>query len=311
MKRDELAYSTACSYLSLCNTLRTKWGKTKLDEFDLLEFRKWLKGLEVKPKTKGHLKAFVQRLFNTAKVFNLLDFHENLISLVEIRGISKRSRKPADLTVDQFFLILGLLPDPYCDMVLVVQCTGLRVDELLALVWSAIDFERLCMKVEEGVVNGRIGPVKTEYSEDELPLDPDFASVLLELKRKSKGSDLLFPSPVTGHPYHACPIQQDYIRRAGWCLVECPECGAAPGSACTGVHRGKGRAFAIAVHDARRGLATQRGGRQHRMAYLSPHLKFVLCPFLGQHSNTQMSMVCCSQIEYNRSHFENEFQVAA
>ena len=46
-----------------------------------------------------------------------------------------------------------------------------------------VDFERLCMKVEEGVVNGRIGPVKAEYSEDELPLDRDFATVLLEIKR--------------------------------------------------------------------------------------------------------------------------------
>ncbi len=45
--------------------------------------------------------------------------------------------------------------------------------------WEKIDFERLCMKVKEGVVNGRIGPVKTEYSNDELPLDRDFAAVLL------------------------------------------------------------------------------------------------------------------------------------
>jgi hypothetical protein len=52
-------------------------------------------------------------------------------------------------------------------------------------------FERLCMKVKEGVVNGRIGPVKTEYSEDELPLDPDFATILLEIKRTSNGSGLL------------------------------------------------------------------------------------------------------------------------
>jgi hypothetical protein len=40
--------------------------------------------------------------------------------------------------------------------------------------------------------------VKTEYSEDELPLDPDFATVLLQLKERSKGSELLFTSPVTG-----------------------------------------------------------------------------------------------------------------
>ena len=115
------------------------------------------------------------------------------------------------------------------------------------------------MRVKEGVVSGRIGPVKTEYSEDELPLDPDFAGVLLELKLRSSGSDLLFPSPVTGRPYHASPIQQDYIRRAGWCLLACPECGAAPGVACKNAERGRGKAHTIPVHDARRQLATEMG----------------------------------------------------
>ena len=258
-REDELAYSTASSYLSLCNTIRDSWGATNLDQFTPLGFQKWLKTLDAKPKTKGHIKAFVTRLFNKAKLYGMLDFHQNPIELVEVRGISKRSRKPTDLTVEQFSLIHGLLPAPYCDMVLVAQCTGLRVDELLALTWSAIDFERLCMMVQEGVVNGRIGPVKTEYSEDELPLDPDFAAILLDLKLKSNGSELVFPSPATGRPYHASPIQQDYIRRAGWCLVACPECNAAPGVPCQNAKHGRGKAHTIPVHDARRQLATEEG----------------------------------------------------
>jgi integrase len=86
-------------------------------------------------------------------------------------------------------------------MILVDQCTGPRAGELLALGWEAVDFEQLCIKVKEGVVNGRIGPVKTEYSEDELPLDPHFATVLLEIKRKSNGpvccSRVLTPDALT------------------------------------------------------------------------------------------------------------------
>jgi integrase len=203
--KDELAFSTATSYLSLSNHLRIGWGTLRLDEFKPLGFQNWLKSLDLKPKTKGHLKAFAHRLFNKAKLYSMVDFHENPIGLVEVRGISKRSRKPVDLTIDQFYLILRLVPESYQDMLLVDQCTGLRAGELLALRWDAVDFERLCMKVEEGVFNGRIGPVKTEYSEDELPLDPDFATVLLEIKRKSNGSDLLFPSPATGRSYHASP----------------------------------------------------------------------------------------------------------
>jgi integrase len=255
--KDELAYSTASSYLSLCKRVREKWGATKLDDFSPLDFQNWLKELSAQPKTKGHLKAFVNRMFYKSKLYGMLDFVENPIGLVEVRGISKRRRKPTDLTIEQFFLILGLLPEPYNTMVLVAQCTGLRVDELLALGWAAIDFDRLCMKVEEGVVNGRIGPVKSEYSEDELPLDPEFATILLDWKRKSTRSELVFPSPITGRSYHASPIQQDWIRRAGWCLVACPECGADPGKACSVITEGRGKRFKVPVHDSRRDLATE------------------------------------------------------
>ena len=54
------------------------------------------------------------------------------------------------------------------------------------------------------------------------------SAILLEIKRRSNGSSLLFPNPATGRSYHASPIQQDYIRRVGWCLVACPLCAAAP-----------------------------------------------------------------------------------
>lgn len=250
-----LAFSTATSYLSLCNLLRPRWGAFRLDQFKPLGFQNWLKALALKPKTKGHLKAFVHRLFNKGKLYGMLEFHENPIGLVEVRGISKRSRKPVDLTIEQFFLILRLVPAKYQNMLLVDQCTGLRVGELLALQWEKVNFERLCIKVEEGVVHGRIGPVKTEYSGDELPMDPDFATVLLDIKRESNGSDLVFPNPATGRSYPASPIQQDYIRPAGWCLVPCPICGAVPGTACPEEDRGCGKRPIIPVHDERRQLA--------------------------------------------------------
>ena len=43
----------------------------------------------------------------------MVDFLENPITLVEVRGISKRSRRPIDLTIDQFFLIWGLIAKIY------------------------------------------------------------------------------------------------------------------------------------------------------------------------------------------------------
>ena len=93
-----------------------------------------------------------------------------------------------------FYSIWGLIPGSYQDMVLVDQCTGLRAGELLGLQWEAIDFERLCMKVKE-VVSGRIGPLKTEYSDDELTLDPDFSSLGSNRSRTGPVCCSRVPSP--------------------------------------------------------------------------------------------------------------------
>src|SRR5258707_3944169 len=108
------------------------------------------------------------------------------MQLVEIKGISKRKKRPVVLTVEQYYLILALIPQPYRTMVMVAQCTGLRAEEVLALEWEDIDFEKLSMRVVRAVVHGRVKIVKTEYSEDELPLDPEFATVLLDWKLQSE-----------------------------------------------------------------------------------------------------------------------------
>jgi len=105
-------------------------GKQLQVNFKPIGFQNWLNLLKVKPQTRGHLKAFVYRLFNKGKLYS--DFHENPIGLVEVRGISKRSRRPADLTIDEFLLIWRLAPKSYQDMILVDRCTGLRAGELLA-----------------------------------------------------------------------------------------------------------------------------------------------------------------------------------
>ena len=55
------------------------------------------------------------------------------------------------------------------------------------------------MRVTRAVVHGRVKLVKTEYSEDELPLDPDFATLLLEWRRsQSRQAPDDIPTRLTG-----------------------------------------------------------------------------------------------------------------
>jgi integrase len=195
-------------------------------------------------KTKGHVKSIMHRLYEKAMLWEMVEWQRNPMQQVEIKGISKQRKKPIVLTVEQYYQILELPPQPYRTMVVVAQCTGLRAEEVLALEWEDIDVENLSMRVVRAVVHSRVKMVETEYSEDELPLDSDFAGILLAWKQESEeqtrkaltdgktpctGSELLFTSPATGRHYHTAPAQQDYIRPAGCCLVECPKCGAGMG----------------------------------------------------------------------------------
>lgn len=243
----DLSYATVTSYLSVIKQVRVKWGTTRLTRIKPVQVQEWLKKMDSAPKTKGHIKALMHRLYEKAMLWELVEWQRNPMQLVEVKGISKRRKKPIVLTVEQYYQILALIPEPYRTMVVVAQCTGLRAEEVLALEWDDIDFENLHMRVVRAVVHGRVKWVKTEYSEDELPLDPDFAAILLEWKRACQdqfrkaltdgltlqmGLDLVFASPATGRHYHAAPIQQDYIRPAGWCLAECPKCRAGIGVWC-------------------------------------------------------------------------------
>ncbi|HWR35032.1 MAG TPA: site-specific integrase [Clostridia bacterium] len=210
--------STASSYLSMIKVhIRPRWEKVPLEDVKPGKVETRLKSIDREPKTKGHLKELMHRLFEKAMLWELLPIDRNPMELVTVKGISKRAKKPTVLTVEQCLIIISLLPEPYRTMVMVAICTGLRVSEILALRWSRIDFENLTVTVRVKVVNGRVGRVKTEYSEDELPLDPEFAAVLLNWKSRCPKSpgDWVFPSPFTDRCYHAGPIQQDYIRPAG------------------------------------------------------------------------------------------------
>jgi integrase len=270
----ELSFSTASSYLSVIKRVRAKWGTTRITRLEPMNVQEWLRNLEAAPKTKGHIKAVIHRLYEKAMLWGMVEWQRNPMEFVEIKGISKRRKRPVILTFEQFFLILPLIPQPYRMMTLLAQCSGLRVEEVLAIEKPDIHFGKLSMQIVRAVVHGRLKLVKTEYSEDGLPLDPDLAAILLDFIREAERdalaklgdegagiieSDLLFVSPMTGRHFHASPIGQDYIRPAGCCLVDCPKCGAVAGAWCKTdypVPNGK----RLPLHDERWDAARKYGG---------------------------------------------------
>ena len=208
------SWSTAAGYRSYIRThVRPRWGEMCIDEMKPFDILEWLKSLPLSPKTRGHVRALMHLLFERAMLWGLMDLQRNPVDVVKLRGTSKRQKKPHILSPEQFQALLTCLRDPHRTMVMVAMCTGMRVSEVLALRWEHINFETGEMLVQQGVVNGRIGKVKTEASNDYIPLDPTFAEILLKWKG-NRQTGLVFPSPINGQCYNAGTIQQHILRPA-------------------------------------------------------------------------------------------------
>lgn len=63
---------------------------------------KWFEQIDLAPKTKGHLKAVMHRLFECAMKLALFSLGRNPMELVEINGVTKRQKPPRVLKHDEF-----------------------------------------------------------------------------------------------------------------------------------------------------------------------------------------------------------------
>lgn len=167
------------------------------------------------PKTKGHTKAVFHRLFECAMRWRYLEVQRNPMSLIELHGSSKRTRKIVLVTIEQYQALLPLLPHHCRVMVTLAMCLGLRVSEILGLRWEDVDLDEATLQIRRSVVNGHVEDTKTLASEDELPLHPDLVDVL----RRWREAELpvngwLFGNIDTGKPYHADTMRQRHLNRA-------------------------------------------------------------------------------------------------
>jgi len=217
VKGDGLAYSTAAGYTSYINRhIKPRWSNTPLSKMRPLDVMQWLQTLPLAPKTKAHVKRVLHLLFERAMLWGLIDVQRNPLELVKVKGGSKRQKPLVTLTSEEFLLLISELKEPFRTMAIVAMCTGLRISEVLALRWESLDFQAGTMLVERAVVNGRIGPTKTETSKDDVPLDGELAAVLLKWQEKQgRTQGLIFPSPLTGGCYHAGMIQKLHLKPAG------------------------------------------------------------------------------------------------
>jgi integrase len=78
--------------------------------------------------------------------------------------------KPAIIEGESLVKLLDGLGEPYRTMVQLIAATGLRIGELLALRWSALDLDVGTLAVRESVFEGRFQPPKTVKAMRTIPL---------------------------------------------------------------------------------------------------------------------------------------------
>jgi integrase len=156
------------------------------------------------------------RLFEKAMLWELVPLERNPMGLVELKGVSKRLKPPRILTEEEFGVLINQLDHPYRCMVLLAGCTGLRISEVLGLRWRSVDFERLVMVVKEGYARSQVTRLKSECSQDELPLDPEVATILMKWKHLCPDThgDWVFPSPQTNKPYDSGSLRKKVLQTA-------------------------------------------------------------------------------------------------
>ena len=189
----------------------------------------WLKTLLRSERNPGglarksvvHIFAVMKLLFKYAVKWGYLgrspmgNKYEKLVELP--RGSTKRTKKIVQLGPAQFLQLLprlGLLARLACA---IAGWLGPRRSEGFGLKWLDIDFLNRVVHFHQGVVEGRVSGLKTEASQDDLPLPDEVARLLLAWRSQTvyrEPGDWVFASPYSKgkRPYWPGQLMKSHIQ---------------------------------------------------------------------------------------------------
>ena len=125
-------------------------------------------------------------------------------------------RVPEVLQADAFAALLGQLPEPVATMVTLGALTGMRIGELLALRWRALDLTTGTLHVRESVFEGQFQTPKSAKGTRTLPLGPHACTLLTRHRQRSTQllPDALVFANTKGRPLRESKLLQRVIQPA-------------------------------------------------------------------------------------------------
>lgn len=159
--RQEKMPTRRCSRRSynawLNNHILPKWGACEITAVQPRPVELWLQSLALSPKSKTSIRGLLHIVWDYAAFRGDVPVMErNPMSLVSVKGASKRMSKPRSLTVGEFQKFVTQLREPFRTMALLCVCFGLRISECLALRWSDVDWFNGKLTVERGIVRQHV-----------------------------------------------------------------------------------------------------------------------------------------------------------
>ncbi|HET8923019.1 MAG TPA: site-specific integrase [Candidatus Acidoferrum sp.] len=113
------------------------------------------------------MRTAISKVLQAAVDWNLLE--QNAARGIRIGDRAPKTEKPY-LNPKQVCQLLVSLPEPCRALVLVAVLTGMRIGEILALRWKALDLARGVIQVRETVSEGKFGSPKTKSSRRDIPI---------------------------------------------------------------------------------------------------------------------------------------------
>ena len=183
----------------LKNHILPRWGDYSITDLQARPVELWLDTLSLAPKSKVHIRGVLSILWDFAMWKGDVPTQRSPMELVNVKGVTKRTRQPRSLSVTEFQKFVQHLDEPFRTVALLCCCLGLRISECLALKWADVDWLDGKLRVERGIVCQQVDDVKTNESRRQMVMDRELLDALKTWKQTTQFSapeDWVFASPV-------------------------------------------------------------------------------------------------------------------
>ena len=188
-----------------------RWGDVKLPNIRPSDVETWTESLKLSSSSRGRARRTMKQMWDRAMFWGLVPIGQNPMSLVKVRGSSKREKPIVLLAPEEANRLMQKLPSPVNLMVLTASSLGLRVSEVLALKWTDFDFRKRIVTISRSFSHGALKEVKTPASASTLPVSSNLLGAL-KAHNATSNSHWVFPSPRTGRPMSADTLLSKIIK---------------------------------------------------------------------------------------------------